>query len=132
MADADRAARVGGALQPVGVAAPPARQRLAAFVRVARPISSVAGLLLVEVLGNPRSRAAALGLARSLGRRLTAGRVPTRAVAASRATACRVTVVEEPAATTMLVRRVETALTIPVPGEPPGRRAPRGLRLGAR
>jgi hypothetical protein len=100
MGGADRAAGVGGALEPVRVAALPVWWRVATLVRAARPITGVASVLLVEILGSPRGRAAALAALRWLERRLAAGRAPTRAGIRYQATACGVTVVAEPAATT--------------------------------
>jgi hypothetical protein len=41
-------------------------RRRTTLAAVARPAAEVAGLLVVEVLGSPPGRAAALGLARSL------------------------------------------------------------------
>ena len=76
---------------------------------VARPAAEAVGLLLVEVLGSPRARAAALGLARSLARWL-AGRHPP-AWAGVEVTTRRVTVVQH-ADTSVLVHRVETALVV--------------------
>jgi hypothetical protein len=114
MAGADRAAGVGGALEPVRVAALPAR-RVTTLVRAARPITGVASMLLVEILGSPRGRAVALAALRRLQRLLAAGRAPARAGTRYQKTACRVTLVAEPAATTtaMLVRRVETPWSSP-------------------
>ena len=74
---------------------------------LARAAAEVAGLLLVEVLGNPRARAAALGLARSLAHWLASRRPP--ASAGVEVTTRRVTVVQD-ADTGVLVHRVETAL----------------------
>jgi hypothetical protein len=124
MAGADRAAGVGGALGPVRVAALPARWRVGDAGPGGQAHHRVASVLLVEILGSPRGRAAALAALRRLQRRLAAGRGPTRAGTCDQATACRVTVVAEPAATTttMLVRRVETTLVIPVAGQPPAKR----------
>jgi hypothetical protein len=121
MAGADRPAGVGGALEPVRVAALPAR-RVTTLVRAARPITRIASVLLVEILGSPRGRAAALAALRRLQRRLAAGRAPTRAGTRYQETVCRVTVVAESAATTMLVRRVETTLVSPIAGQPPAKR----------
>jgi hypothetical protein len=84
------------------------------------PIAGMGSLLLVELFSNPRARAAVRRLARRPGRRLAPGTVPGRPVAAHRsAIACQVTVVEEPAAVSVLVRCVETALAVPRPDEPP-------------
>jgi hypothetical protein len=62
----DSADPTGRALEPARSATPATVRRKTALAAVARPAAEVAGLLLVEVLGNPRARAAALGLARSL------------------------------------------------------------------
>jgi hypothetical protein len=103
----------GHALELARSATPaPARPRTT-LAAVARPAGEVAGLLLVEVLGSPRARAAALGLARSLTRRL-AGRRPLSS-AGVEVTARRVTVVQD-ADTSVLVHRVETALVVRTPG----------------
>jgi hypothetical protein len=122
----DRTAGAGGALEPARVATAPVRPsalepaRVAALTRVARPVAGVGGLLLVEILGNPRARAAVGALARSLGRRLAPETAAARPPAADRsAIACQVTVVQEPGALSVLVRCVETALAVPSPGEPP-------------
>ncbi len=75
----------------------------------------MAALLLVEILGRPRARAAALALARSLARRVADRRpVPSASVGVS-AAAWRVTVVEESVVGvgSVLVRRVEAALVLP-------------------
>jgi hypothetical protein len=85
----------------------PARaRRRTASAAVARAAAEEAGLL-VEVLGNPRARAAALGLARSLAHWLASRRPP--ASAGVEVTTRRVTVVLD-ADTGVLVHRVETAL----------------------
>jgi hypothetical protein len=119
MADSDGGAR--GAIELAQSATPVARRRFAALAPVARPAGGVAALLLVEVLRSPRARAAALGLARSLARRL-AGQspVPSASVAVS-ATAWRVTVAEESGVgvASVLVRGVETALALPDREQPP-------------
>jgi hypothetical protein len=65
--------------------------RRTALAAVAKPAAEVAGLLLVEVLGGPRGRAAALGLARSLAGWLAGRRLP--ASAGVEVTTRRVTVV---------------------------------------
>jgi hypothetical protein len=83
---------------------------------VARPAGQVAGLLLVEVLRSPRTRAAALSLARSLARRLASRRPPVSAGA--EVTTRRVTVVQD-ADTSVLVHRVETALVVRTSGVAP-------------
>jgi hypothetical protein len=93
-------------------------RRRTALAAVARSAAEVAGLLLVEVLGSPRGRAAVLGLARSLARWLASRRLP--ALSGVEVTARRVTVVHEPDASA-LVHRVETALVVrarewPAPG----------------
>jgi hypothetical protein len=59
----------GRALELAGSATLAKARRRTAVAAVARPAAEVAGLLLVEGLGSPRGRAAALGLARSLARR---------------------------------------------------------------
>jgi hypothetical protein len=116
----DRTAGTGGALEPVRVATAPVRSSMGTLARVARPVAGVGSLLLVELFSNPRARAAVRGLARSLGRRLAPGTVQGRPMAAERsAIACQVMVVEEPAAISVLVRCVESALAVPRPGEPP-------------
>jgi hypothetical protein len=63
------------ALELARSATPATARRITALAAVARPAAEVAGLLLVEVLGSPRARAAALNLARSLAGWL-AGRRP--------------------------------------------------------
>jgi hypothetical protein len=75
----------------------------------------VAGLLLVEVLGSPRARAAALDLARSLARWLAGRRPP--ASARAEVTTRRVTVVKD-AGTSVLVHRIEMALVVQVDSPP--------------
>jgi hypothetical protein len=84
-------------------------RRRTALAAVARPAAEVAGLLLVEVLGSPRARAAALGLARSLAGWLAGRRPP--ASAGVEVTTRRVTVVQD-ADSSVLVHRVETALVV--------------------
>jgi hypothetical protein len=81
----------------------------APLAAVARPAGEVAGLLLVEVLGSPRARAASLDLTRSLAPWLAGRRPPasTRAEVTTR----RVTVVQD-AGISVLVHRVETALVV--------------------
>jgi hypothetical protein len=98
----------GHALELARSATPARARRRTALAAVARPAAEVAGLLLVEVLGSPRGRAAALGLARSLAGWL-AGRRPN-AAAGVEVTTGRVTVVD--ADTSVLVHRVETALVV--------------------
>ena len=67
----DRTAGIGGGLPArTRVATAPVRPSVGMLARVARPVAGVGNLLLVEILSNPRARAAALELARSLGRRL--------------------------------------------------------------
>jgi hypothetical protein len=63
------------ALEPASSAIAATGRRRTTLAAVARPAAEVAGLLLVEVLGSPRARAAALSLARSLAGWL-AGRRP--------------------------------------------------------
>jgi hypothetical protein len=105
----DSADPSGRALELARSATPAKVRRRTALAAVARPAAEVVGLLLVEVLGNPRARAAALGLARSLTGWLAGMRPPASAgvEVASR----RVTVVED-ADTSVLVHRVETALVV--------------------
>lgn len=103
----------GRALELARSATPATARRRTTLAAVARPAAEVAGLLLVEALGNPRARAAALGLARSLTRWLAGRRPP--ASAGVEVTARRVTVVHEPG-TSILVHRVETALVVRTPG----------------
>src|SRR6266516_4601614 len=62
--------RPSGVLELARSATPVTRRRVAALAAVARPAGEVAALLLVEILGRPRARAAALALARSLARRV--------------------------------------------------------------
>jgi hypothetical protein len=97
----------GRALALANSATPARARRRTASAAVARAAAEVAGLLLVEVLGNPRARAAALGLARSLAHWLASRRPP--ASAGVEVTTRRVTVVQD-ADTGVLVHRVETAL----------------------
>jgi hypothetical protein len=120
-ADPDRTAGTGGGLPArTRVATAPVRPSVGILARVARPVAGVGNLLLVEILSNPRARAAALVLARSLGRRLAPRTVPGRPVAADRsAIACHVMVVNEPAAISVLVRCVETTLSTRLRSEPP-------------
>ena len=111
--------RTRGALELARSAIPATARRMTALAAVARPAGEVAGLLLVEVLGSPRARAAALGLARSLARRLASRRLPASAHA--EVTTRRVTVVTD-ADTSVVVHRVETALVVltrECPGEWP-------------
>jgi len=97
-------------------------RRRTALAAVARPAAEVAGLLLVEVVGSPRARAAALGLARSLAGWLAGVRPP--ASAGVEVTARQVTVVQD-TDTRVLVHHVETALVVPHP-EARGRSATLG------
>jgi hypothetical protein len=121
MAHGDGGSR--GVLELARSATPVARQRVAALATVARPAGEVVALLLVEVLRSPRARAAAVGLARSLARRVAGRRLPSAGVGVS-TTAWRVTVVEEcgVGAAGVLVHRVETALTLPNRAQPPAKR----------
>jgi hypothetical protein len=105
----DRADPTGGALELARSATPAPARRRTTLAAVARPAGEVAGLLLVEVLGSPRARAAALGLARSLAHWL-AGRRPD-ASAGVEVTTRQVTVARH-ADTSVLVHRVETALVV--------------------
>ena len=105
----DRADPTGGALELARSATPAPARRRTTLAAVARPAGEVAGLLLVEVLGSPRARAAALGLARSLARWLAGRRPP--ASAGVEVTTRRVTVMQD-ADTSVLVYRVETALVV--------------------
>src|SRR6266516_1153154 len=73
MADRDDRLSPRGVLELARPATPVPHRRVAALATVARPAGAVAALLLAEVLGRPRARAAALALARSL-----AGRVADR------------------------------------------------------
>ena len=86
---------------------------MTALTAVVRPAGEMAGLLLVEVLRNPRGRAAALGLARSLAHWLAGRRRPTTTRA--EVTTTRVMMVKDPE-TSVLVHRVETALVMLIPG----------------
>jgi hypothetical protein len=106
----------GRALELAGSATLATARRRTALAAVARPAAEVAGLLLVEVLGSPRARAAALGLARSLAGWLAGRRPP--ASAGVEVTTRRVTMVQD-ADTGVLVHRVETALVVRTPGSGP-------------
>jgi hypothetical protein len=99
----------GHALELAGSATLATARPRTALAAVARPAAEVAGLLIVQVLGSPRARAAALGLARSLARWLASGRPP--ASAGVEVTTRQVTVVQH-ADTSVLVHRVETALVV--------------------
>jgi hypothetical protein len=109
MGHTDDPTPTGGALELARSATPATARRMTALAAVARPAGEVAGLLLVEVLRSPRGRAAMLGLARSLVRRL-ADRRPPASARAEVATG-RPTVVQD-ADTSVLVYRVETALVV--------------------
>jgi hypothetical protein len=99
---------IGHALELARSATPAMARRRTALAVVARPAAEVAGLL-VEVVGSPRARAAALGLARSLAGWLAGRRLP--ASAGVEVTTRQVTVVQH-ADTSVLVHRVETALVV--------------------
>jgi hypothetical protein len=106
----DREDPTGHALEPVRSATPAMVRRRTALAAVARPAAEVAGVLvLVEVVGSPWGRAAALGLARSLAGWLAGRRLP--AWAGVEVTTRQVTVVKH-AGTSVLVHRVETALVV--------------------
>ena len=105
----------GHALELARSATPAMARRRTALAAVARPAAEVAGLL-VEVMGSPRARAAALGLARSLAGWLAGRRLP--ASAGLEATTRQVTVVKH-ADTSVLVHRVETALVVRTLGVAP-------------
>ena len=105
----DRADPTGSALELARPAAPASARPRTTLAAVARPAGEVAGLLLVEVLGSPRARAAALDLARSLARWLAGRRPPTSA--SVEVTTRQVTVASH-AATSVLVHRVETRLVV--------------------
>jgi hypothetical protein len=81
MAHGDGGSR--GVLELGSVGRAVARRRVAALATVARPAGEVAALLLVEVLRSPRARAAALGLGRSLARRVAGGWLPSARVGVS-------------------------------------------------
>jgi hypothetical protein len=97
------------ALELARSATPTPARRRTALAAVARPAAEVAGLLLVEVLGSPRARAAALSLARSLAGWLAGRRPP--ALAAVEVATRQVAVVRH-VDTSVLVHRVEMALVI--------------------
>jgi hypothetical protein len=99
----------GHALELARSATPATARRRTALAAVTRPAGQVAGLLLVEVLGSPRGRAAALDLARSLAGWLAGRR--RNASASVEVTTGRVTVVKD-ADTGVLVHRIETALVV--------------------
>jgi hypothetical protein len=99
----------GRALQQARSATPAMARPRTALAAVARPAAEVAGLVLVEVVGSPRARAAALGLARSLAGWLAGRRLP--ASAGVEVTTRQVTVLQD-ADTSVRVHRVETALVV--------------------
>jgi hypothetical protein len=99
----------GRALELATSATPATARRRTTLAAVARPAAEVAGLLLVEILGNPRARAAALDVARSLTRWLANRRPPPSARA--EVTIRQVTVARG-AGTSVLVHRVEAALVV--------------------
>jgi hypothetical protein len=119
----------GRALELARSATPAIARRRTALAAVARPAAEVAALLLVEVLRSPRARAAALGLARSLTRRL-AGRRPLPS-AGVEVTARRVTVVKH-ADTSVLVHGLETVLVVRTPGVARGWPADDEQRAGSK
>jgi hypothetical protein len=100
---------IGHALELARSATPAMARRRTALAAVARPAAEVAGLLVVEVLGSPRARAAAVGLARSPAGWLVGRRPP--ASAGVEVTTRRVTVVQD-ADSSVLVHRVEAALVV--------------------
>jgi len=104
----------GRALALANSATPARARRRTASAAVAGAATEAAGLL-VEVLGNPRARVAALGLARSLARWLASRHPP--ASAGVEVTTRQVTVVQH-ADTSVLVHRVETALVVRALGGP--------------
>jgi hypothetical protein len=106
-----------------------AAQRRTALATAARPAAEVAGLLLVEVLGNPRARAAALGLARSLAGWLASRRRP--ASAGVEVITRRVTVVQD-TDSSVLVHRIETALVVRTLGAARGWPADEEQRPGSK
>jgi hypothetical protein len=126
---ADSADPTGDALELARSTTPATARRRTTLAAVARPAAEVAGLLLVEVLGSPRARAAALGLARSLAGWL-AGRRPS-ASAGVEVTTRQVTVVQH-ADTVVLVHRVETALAVRPPGVARGWPADEEQRPGSK
>jgi hypothetical protein len=77
---------------------------------LARPAGKLAGLLVLEVLQNPRARSAALQLASSLLGRLASRHPGDRATA--RLTARSGTIAAQSQASGVLVRRVETAIIV--------------------
>jgi hypothetical protein len=103
----------GRAIELARSATPATARQRTTLAAVARPAAEVAGLLLVEVLGDPRARAAAAGLARSLTRWLANRRPP--APARAEVTIRQVTVARG-GGTSVLVHRVETALVVRAPG----------------
>jgi hypothetical protein len=109
---ADRGDPTRHALELARSATPATARRRTTLAAVARPAAEVAGLLLVEVLGSPRARAAALDLARWLARWL-AGRRPPASAGVQVATR-QVTVVQH-ADASVLVHHVEAALVVRTP-----------------
>ena len=73
-------------------------RRRGTLAELARPVGALAGLVLVDVLRNPRARAAALDLAGSLLDRLAGARPPARPGPAAKGSGG------------VLVRRVDTAI----------------------
>jgi hypothetical protein len=102
----------GRALELVRSATPARARHRTTLATVARPAAEVAGLLLVEVLSNPRARAAALDVARSLARWLADRRPP--APGRAEVTTGRVMVVRG-AGTSVLVHRVAAVLVVRTP-----------------
>jgi hypothetical protein len=120
---AHRDGNTSGVLELLRSAAPIPARRMAALAALARPAGEVTALLFVEVLRSPRARAAVLGLARSLARRVAARRaVPSGRVELS-VTAWRVTVVEEcgVGVADVLFRRVEALASPDRAQRPPAR-----------
>ena len=107
----------GRALELARSATPARARHRTTLATVARPAAEVAGLLLVEVLGNPRARAAALDVARSLARWLADRRPP--APGRAEVTTGRVMVVRG-AGTSVLVHRVEGVRDDATMAEPTG------------
>ena len=106
----------GHALELARSATPAMARRRTALAAVARPAAEVAGLLMVEVVGSPRARAAALGLARSLAGWLAGRRLP--ASASVEATTRQVTVVKH-ADTSVLAALTASPLVVRTPGSGP-------------
>jgi hypothetical protein len=107
MARVDDAAS--SALERVGAGLPVKRRPAITVAALARPAGRIAGLLMLEVLQNPRARTSALRLARSLAIRLADRRSDGPA---TELTVRRVIAVEESVAGRVLVRRVETAIVV--------------------